>query len=76
MRLYVKATMLKSTGRTKIYLAVVDVCDDLSFTDEVAEQLLRDIQRKIIATEKPVSCHVEWISSAEAAEIIRRSKNN
>ena len=75
MRLYVKATMLKSTGRTKIYLAVVDFCD-MSFTDELAEQLLRDIQRKIIATEKPVSCHVEWISSAEAAEIIRRSKNN
>lgn len=74
MQLYIKAILLKPDGSSKICLAVVNVCDGANFTDEVAEQLLCDIRRKIIADEKPVSCCVEWISSGEAAEIIRQSK--
>lgn len=75
MFLYVKSTLLKSDGTTKISMVVIRVSNADMFTDEMAAELLSQLSRTEAARAKAVSASSEWISPVEAEQIIRNFKN-
>lgn len=75
MVLYIKITLLKADGETKIVLAVIQVIDIYKFTNEIAEKVISNLMKDTAKKENAVSVSSEWVSPMEAAQIIQNFKS-